>query len=86
MIGFILAKRRSTPLCAPAFVKSAASALDARLMGGAIIFGIGWGLAGYCPGPALAALSFVGENAWLFVAAMLIGMTAFSIVFESTKK
>jgi uncharacterized membrane protein YedE/YeeE len=55
-------------------------------MGGAIIFGIGWGLAGYCPGPALAALSFVGENAWLFVAAMLIGMTAFSIVFESTKK
>lgn len=50
-------------------------AIDARLLGGAALFGAGWGLAGFCPGPALAALSFGGWPAWLFVAAMAIGMS-----------
>jgi uncharacterized membrane protein YedE/YeeE len=48
--------------------------LDARLLGGAAIFGVGWGLAGYCPGPALVALGFGAAPAWGFVAAMVVGV------------
>jgi uncharacterized membrane protein YedE/YeeE len=48
--------------------------LDARLLGGAAIFGVGWGLAGYCPGPAIVALGFGAAPAWTFVAAMVAGV------------
>ncbi len=50
--------------------------LDARLIGGAALFGIGWGLAGYCPGPALVALTIGTAEPWLFVLAMLAGSLA----------
>lgn len=49
--------------------------IDPQLVTGAAIFGIGWGLSGYCPGPALAALSFASVNALMIVLAMLVGMT-----------
>jgi uncharacterized membrane protein YedE/YeeE len=48
--------------------------LDSRLVGGAAIFGVGWGLAGYCPGPAIVALGFGPSSAWGFVAAMIVGV------------
>lgn len=48
--------------------------IDAPLLQGAVIFGVGWGLAGYCPGPALATLLVGGRDVWLFVPAMLVGM------------
>ncbi len=48
--------------------------IDAPLLQGAMIFGVGWGLAGYCPGPALATLLVGGQDIWLFVPAMLAGM------------
>ena len=48
--------------------------VDAPLLQGAAIFGVGWGLAGYCPGPALASLLVGGQDIWLFVPAMLAGM------------
>ena len=51
----------------------AAGGLDARLLGGAAIFGLGWGLAGYCPGPALVAFSQLAPGALWFVPAMLAG-------------
>lgn len=52
--------------------------LDGRLLAGAALFGVGWGLAGYCPGPGLAALSHgAADPAW-FVAGMLLGMAAFA--------
>jgi uncharacterized membrane protein YedE/YeeE len=47
---------------------------------GAVLFGVGWGLAGYCPGPALASVGFGGAGTLLFVAAMLDGMTAFHLL------
>lgn len=50
--------------------------LDARLVSGAALFGIGWGLAGYCPGPALVALTLGTAEPWLFVLAMLAGSLA----------
>ena len=52
----------------------AAGAIDSRLLGGGALFGLGWGLAGFCPGPALVALSAGMADAWIFVPAMLAGM------------
>lgn len=51
--------------------------LDAQLIGGALIFGVGWGLAGYCPGPALVSLMYGYAQSFVFVTAMLIGMLAY---------
>jgi uncharacterized membrane protein YedE/YeeE len=47
---------------------------DARLVGGAAIFGVGWGLAGYCPGPAIVTLGSGTRSAWAFVLAMVVGV------------
>ena len=52
-------------------------AIDRRLIAGSALFGGGWGLAGFCPGPALAALSFGGWPVLVFAAAMLLGMFGF---------
>jgi len=49
------------------------AAIDARLVGGAAIFGVGWGLAGFCPGPAIVNLGRAPARAWVFVAAMVVG-------------
>jgi uncharacterized protein len=48
--------------------------IDARLVGGAAIFGVGWGIAGYCPGPAIVSLGFGAAPAWAFVGAMVVGV------------
>lgn len=66
--------RRARPLFAPAFAVFSRQRVDARLVGGAALFGVGWGLAGYCPGPALASVSQGGPALLLFVSAMLGGM------------
>ncbi len=55
--------------------------LDARLVGGSLLFGIGWGLVGLCPGPALVALGAGASGALTFVLAMLAGMTLFHFFF-----
>lgn len=52
----------------------ASTRIDARLVGGAALFGLGWGLTGLCPAPAVAGLSFGGTPLWVFVAAMAVGM------------
>ena len=58
--------------------------LDPRLIGGAALFGIGWGLVGLCPGPALTALTFGPWQVFVFVAAMIAGMALFRLVPAST--
>jgi uncharacterized membrane protein YedE/YeeE len=73
-LGFAIARRRGTPLVDATFRGPTATAVDGRLVLGAVLFGIGWGLAGYCPGPALAALGLGTPGTWLFVLAMLAGM------------
>jgi uncharacterized protein len=75
-IGFAVARRLGTPLLDTAFRGPAATKVDRRLVLGSALFGLGWGLAGYCPGPALAALGLGHSGTWLFVAAMLAGMAA----------
>ncbi len=54
--------------------------VDARLAAGAVIFGIGWGLVGFCPGPAIAALGFGAGKAVIFFGAMLVGMAAYEVL------
>ncbi len=66
--------RRGAPFLAPDFKVPTRRDLDAPLLAGAAIFGIGWGLAGYCPGPALVSL-VAGSDVVVFVAAMIAGMT-----------
>jgi uncharacterized membrane protein YedE/YeeE len=73
-VGYRLLFRRGRPLWAERFALPTATALDARLLGGAALFGIGWGLAGYCPGPALASLAALQPGTLVFVVAMLAGM------------
>ena len=72
-IGYRLAWRRAAPSCGDAFHVPTANALDWRLLLGAAIFGIGWGLAGYCPGPALASIGAGAASVLVFVATMFAG-------------
>ena len=69
-----LHRRGGTPVCAPRYELPAKTRLDAPLLMGAASFGIGWGLAGYCPGPALASLPQGGLTLVGFVLAMVVGM------------
>lgn len=57
-----------------------AKQIDRRLVFGSVTFGVGWGLAGYCPGPALASLALGDLKPWLFVIAMLVGMGFFELI------
>jgi uncharacterized membrane protein YedE/YeeE len=74
LAGYRLVWRRPAPLLADRFDLPTATAIDARLIGGAVLFGAGWGLVGLCPGPAFVALGAGAPGAVLFVPAMLAGM------------
>lgn len=71
--AFRLILGRSQPLFDERFHLPVNSSIDLRLLLGAAIFGIGWGLAGFCPGPALAALGAGQADPWLFVFGLLLG-------------
>lgn len=73
-VGYRLAFRRARPLFAAGFTLPTRSELDFQLLAGAAIFGVGWGLGGYCPGPALAGLAFGAPETLGFVAGMVAGM------------
>ena len=73
-VGYRLVLRRGQPLFEPGFTLPTRRDIDPALLLGAGLFGIGWGVAGYCPGPALAGLGFGQPETALFVAAMLAGM------------
>ncbi|MBY0468544.1 MAG: YeeE/YedE family protein [Burkholderiaceae bacterium] len=73
-VAFAIARRRRTAWSGEAMQIPTRTTIDRRLIGGGVLFGIGWGLAGFCPGPALVAASSGVASAWVFVAAMLIGM------------
>lgn len=71
-----LYKNKSRPLFDSQFHLPGTALLDKRLIGGAVLFGIGWGLYGYCPGPAISSIAYGSESTFYFVGAMLIGMFA----------
>jgi uncharacterized membrane protein YedE/YeeE len=78
--GYAVLRRRRASLSGEPLRWPAATRIDARLALGSLAFGAGWGLAGFCPGPALVAASAGVSEALVFVAAMLAGMAIFSIL------
>lgn len=75
-VGYRAVLRRGQPLFEPGFSLPTSRDVDPALILGAGTFGVGWGLAGYCPGPALGGLAFGRLETFVFVAAMLVGMVA----------
>jgi uncharacterized membrane protein YedE/YeeE len=75
-IAYRVATRRSSPLFAERFALPTRRDIDGKLLLGAALFGIGWGIGGFCPGPGLVALAGLGTEAAVFVAAMMAGMFA----------
>jgi hypothetical protein len=72
-IGYRLVLKRSASLLGDEFRLPQRDDIDARLLAGAAIFGIGWGLAGFCPGPALVGVAAGLADAWVFLPAMIAG-------------
>jgi hypothetical protein len=77
--AFGVARRRRASLLGESLRLPTARQIDARLVGGSLLFGIGWGVVGFCPGPALVALGLGSTRAVLFVLAMLAGMGLFEL-------
>lgn len=92
MIGAILVyavlyrliRKRPSPLFVPTFSAPTQTDIEPRLVGGAAIFGLGWGLGGFCPGPALTSLAAGNSLIVIFVAAMIVGMYFYKLV-EGTR-
>ena len=74
LIGYRLVLAWQHPLFGPAFCLPSKQGIDTRLTGGAVLFGLGWGLTGFCPGPAIASLVFGFWPSVIFVVAMAAGM------------
>ncbi|TCK31398.1 hypothetical protein EV667_1507 [Ancylobacter aquaticus] len=81
-IGYRLVLTRDKPLMAPRFQLPTRSDIDARLIVGPALFGMGWGLGGFCPGPAFTALGLAAPGTLAFLPAMLAGMWAARWVAE----
>ena len=80
-VGYQLIIRRNAPLVEPSFTLPSATRIDQPLIGGAVLFGAGWGLVGLCPGPAFSALGLGGTPVLIFMAAVVVGMLAFEWVW-----
>ena len=78
--AFLVAKKRTLSLIGADMKLPAGRTIDRRLLIGSTLFGIGWGVAGFCPGPGLVALGLGEVKALIFVAAMLAGMALFELL------
>jgi uncharacterized protein len=78
--GHVIAKRLGHPVWGDRFHLPSRRDIDAPLVTGAVIFGVGWGLAGFCPGPAIVALPVGRWEVFLFVAAMVAGMAIYRLI------
>lgn len=85
LVAFRLIGRRSVSLLGEPMRLPTSTVIDRRLVLGSIAFGVGWSIAGYCPGPALASLAVGGHKPLLFVAAMLAGMVIFEVAERRPK-
>ncbi|MGE8508503.1 YeeE/YedE family protein [Paraburkholderia terricola] len=89
VVGFAIARRLKRSVLGAPMSLPKATRIDRRLLAGSALFGAGWGLAGFCPGPALVSAGSGEPKAVLFVAAMLVGMQIFSLLerrFAGTEK
>ncbi len=78
-VAYWLSRSRHTPLLAPRFVEPEAGSITRQLVVGSALFGVGWGLSGFCPGPAIVSAGFGDSRVWVFVAAMVGGMLVFRL-------
>ena len=78
--AFAIARRRTVSALGLPMQLPTAHSINARLVVGSLLFGVGWGLAGFCPGPAIVALGAAYAKAGVFVVAMLLGMGLFELV------
>lgn len=85
LLAFEVGRRRSTSYLGAAMQLPGGRRIDSRLVAGSALFGIGWGVAGFCPGPGIVALGMGQTKAVVFVAAMLVGMGIFELL-EQRKK
>lgn len=81
---FIL--KRGRPVFQEMFRVPAKTEIDSRIIGGGVLFGIGWGLAGYCPGPLITSLSFISTDILLVFGAYVVGTFATKLVIDRREK
>jgi len=80
VVTYRFIRKRATPMISAHWHIPERKDLNAKLIGGSLMFGAGWGLAGYCPGPALTSLTSLDMNIFIFVGCMILGMITFSFV------
>ena len=80
LVAFQVARKRTQTFLGGALKLPTAKDLDKRLVFGSLTFGVGWGLAGFCPGPALVSLGSGESKALIFVVAMVVGMGIFELI------
>lgn len=85
-VAVTVARRRSSPLLAPKFSWPSRTHIDMPLLAGAALFGVGWGLGGFCPGPSLTTAASGNLAAIIFVVAMVGGMTIRHLQTRTTKR
>lgn len=74
--GIFWVRKRNKPLFADSFDIPTSKVIDSKLITGSAMFGIGWGISGFCPGPAVVAIASLQSDVLLFVGAMVVGMLA----------
>ena len=85
-VAFAVARRRTVSFLGAAMRLPTARTVDRRLAVGSVLFGIGWGVAGFCPGPGLVAAGMGEAKALVFVAAMLAGMAGYKLIERSRSR
>jgi uncharacterized membrane protein YedE/YeeE len=86
IVAFAFAKKRTMAILGDVMHLPSKQDIDTKVMLGGVIFGIGWGIAGICPGPALVLLGAGSKQGIIFVIAMLIGITIYSVISNSRKR
>lgn len=84
-VTYRLIRKRTTPLLAPKWQVPTKTEITPALVIGSIIFGVGWGLAGFCPGPAITSLASFELRPLIFVVSMLVGMFLFKLLDKKLK-
>lgn len=83
--GYFFVRKLQRPILSKQFFMPTNAQIDLRLIVGAALFGVGWGLYGYCPGPAIASIAYGKSETWVFVIAMTVGLMV-PTLFRVSKK
>jgi len=84
-IGYFFVFKRKAPIFSEQFYVPLSTVIDRKLLFGAALFGLGWGMTGYCPGPAFSGLAFGAKEPWIFVASLFFGYGLYNFLFLNKK-